>query len=163
MTLQLYLVVFRLIEQYLIVRRVNIINRVISSHVGLITRVLECLRPSIFWMAIPIYETIRLELGDRIDSPSPSPPRPSWTICKFANARMGGSVMEQQLVAIKSSLKLNEKIFLSTRSDYTGRNFWDSTISFIIRARTNGFYPSIPLRVWSRFRRCIRMTPGHAG
>lgn len=107
-------IVFRLIGQYLIVRRVNIINRVISSHAELITRVLECrLRPSIFWMAIPIYETIRLGLEDRIGFPSipPTPPPPLFE--QFVNLPTPALaiVMEQQLVAIKSSLKLNEKIF----------------------------------------------------
>lgn len=68
-------------------------------------------------MAIPIYETIRLGLGDRIGFLSlleqfVNLPTPALAI-----------VMEQQLVAIKSSLKFNEKIFYQRDLITRKRNF----------------------------------------
>lgn len=76
-------------------------------------------------MAIPIYETIRLELGDRIGFPLLEQfvnlPTPALAI-----------VMEQQFVVIKSPLKLNKKIFyqrdLITQSGTRQRNkFYNSS------------------------------------
>lgn len=76
-------------------------------------------------MAIPIYETIRLELGDRIGFP---------LLEQFVNLSTPALaiVMEQQLVVIKSSLKFNEKIFyqrdLITQSGTRQRNkFYNSS------------------------------------